>query len=274
MRVPEMLTVTGSMVMTMGCGIFLLGTASPDSAPDLERITSQVPAGAPTGFKFYYNASSVPAEPADQPKRQMYIDDLTLTGAGAGETLSAIITITRADVPEDSNGDGVPDAWLSGYGRDPSTPGGDTAPNGYTYLESYLMDLDPDDTALPPIQMEPGSAAPFTFGAPTNRRYMVQYTSNLYLPFEDVGEGVDVGEDIEINGDLTGFYRVRFYDETGENETVTVSATPGSTTFTNAAGIEVTLNVSGVNVVTSTYAVAGGAPAGFTNGQVVTIGTN
>jgi glycosidase len=202
----------------------------------------------------------------------LFINNLVLTGAGAGETLSDVVTITRADVPDDSNGDGVPDAWLDGYGRDPSTPGGDTAPNGYTYLESYLMDLDPDDTTLPPILMERGAAAPFSFGAPTNRRYMVQYTSNLFLPFQDIGEGVDVGQDIEINGDLIGFYRVRFYDETGENETVTVSATPGSTTFTNAAGIAVTLNVTGVNVVTSTYAVAGGAPAGFTNGQVVTIG--
>ncbi len=235
--------------------------------------TLTVPAGAPTGFKFYFNgATRLLDPPGEEDFRQMYVDDLTLTGAGSGETLSAVVTITRADVPDDSNGDGVPDAWLSGHGLDPDTAGGDTAPNGYTYLESYLMDLDPDDTTLPPILMERGAAAPFTFGAPTNRRYMVQYTSNLFLPFEDIGEGVDVGEDIEINGDLTGFYRVRFYDETGENETVTVSATPGSTTFTNAAGIEVTLNISGVNVVTSTYAVAGGAPAGFTNGQVVTIG--
>ncbi len=234
--------------------------------------TLSVPAGAPTRFKFYFNASSVPGEPEDQPKRQMYVDDLTLTGVGSGETLSAVVTITRADVPDDSNGDGVPDAWLSGHGRDPSTPGGDLAPNGYTYWESYTMDLDPDDTSLPPIQMETGVTSPFTFGAPTNRRYMVQFTSNLFLPFEDVGEGVDVGAEIVLAGEPSGFYRVRFYDETGENETVTVSATPGSTTFTNAAGLEVTLNVSGINVVTSTYAVAGGAPAAFSNGQKIVIG--
>ena len=234
--------------------------------------TLSVPAGAPTRFKFYFNASSVPAEPENQPKRQMYVDDLTLTGVGSGETLSAVVTITREDVPTDSNGDGVPDAWLSGHGRDPSTPGGDLAPNGYTYWESYTMDLDPDDTSLPPIQMETGVTSPFTFGAPTNRRYMVQFTSNLFLPFEDVGEGVDVGAEIVLAGEPSGFYRVRFYDETGENETVTVSATPGSTTFTNAAGLEVTLNVSGINVVTSTYAVAGGAPAAFSNGQKIVIG--
>ncbi|HPJ57545.1 MAG TPA: hypothetical protein PLK81_07865, partial [Kiritimatiellia bacterium] len=235
--------------------------------------TLAVGTGAPTRFKFYFNgATRLLDPPGEEDFRQMYVDDLEIVSGSGGETLSDVVTITRADVPVDSNGDGVPDAWLSGHGLDPDTAGSSLAPNGYTYLESYLMDLDPDDTTLPPILMERGAAAPFSFGAPTNRRYMVQYTSNLFLPFEDIGEGVDVGEDIEINGDLTGFYRVRFYDETGENETVTVSATPGSTTFTNAAGIEVTLNVSGVNVVTSTYAVAGGAPAGFTNGQVVTIG--
>ncbi|NCA81657.1 MAG: hypothetical protein EOM72_02790 [Opitutae bacterium] len=234
--------------------------------------TLAVPAGAPTRFKFYFNASSVPSELADQSKRQMYVDDLTLTGAGAGETLSAMATITRADVPVDSNGDGVPDAWLAGYGKDPLTPASQLASNGYTYGDSYRMDLDPDDLTVPPILMEAGATNPFTFGAPTNRRYMVQYTSNLFLPFQDVGAGVDVGHEIEINGEPSGFYRIRFYDETGENETVTVSATPGSTTFTNAAGIAVTLNVTGVNVVTSTYAVAGGAPAAFSNGQQIVIG--
>lgn len=234
--------------------------------------TLTVAAGAPTRFKFYYNASAVPTNPVEQANRQMYVDNLSLTGAGSGETLSAMVTITRADVPTDSNDDGVPDAWLSGHGRDTLTPATNRAPNGYTYLESYLMSLDPDDVALPAIQMDRGTVSPFTFGAPTNCRYMVQFTSNLFLPFQDVGAGVDVGHAIETNGAPVGFYRVRFYDEAGENETVTISATPGSTTFTNAAGIAVTLNVSGVNVVTATYAVAGGAPSVYTNGQVVAIG--
>jgi glycosidase len=229
--------------------------------------TLAVGTGAPTRFKFYFNATD-----AGTDERQMYVDDLEIVSGAGGETLSAMVTITRNDVPVDTNGDGVPDAWLADHGRDPSTPGSDLAPNGYTYWESYTMDLDPDDTSLPPIQMESGVASPFTFGAPTNRRYMVQFTSNLFLPFQDVGEGVDVGAEIALAGEPSGFYRVRFYDETGENETVTVSAVPGSTTFTNPAGLTVMLNVSGINVVTSTYAVAGGAPAGFTNGQQVVIG--
>ena len=229
--------------------------------------TLAVGTGAPTRFKFYFNATDAGVD-----GRQMYIDDLAIASGSGGETLSAVVTITRADVPTDSNGDGVPDAWLSGHGLDPSTPATNPAPNGYTYGESYAMDLDPSDPTVPPILMAAGVTSPFTFGAPTNRRYMVQFTSNLFLPFQDVGEGVDVGAEIQLAGEPSGFYRVRFYDETGENETVTVSATPGSTTFTNAAGLEVTLNVTGVNVVTSTYAVAGGAPAAFSNGQKLVIG--
>ncbi|MDD2240156.1 MAG: alpha-amylase family glycosyl hydrolase [Kiritimatiellae bacterium] len=236
--------------------------------------TRSVAPGAPTRFKFYFNGATRLLEPPGQEDhRQMYVDDLTLTGPGAGETLSAQVTITRQEPVTDSNGDGVPDAWLAGHGRDPSTSGAALAPNGYTYLESYLMDLDPDDDTLPAFLMEPGTTSAFTFDAPEGgRRYRVQYTSNLFLPFGDIGPGVEVGQAIEINTDPAGFYRVRFYDEAGETETVTVSATPSSTTFTNAAGVAVTLNVSGDNVITATYALAGSPPAAFTNGQVVTIG--
>ena len=81
-----------------------------------------MPAGAPTGFKFYFNgATRLLDPPGEEDFRQMYVDDLTLTGAGAGETLSAMVTITRNVVPVDTNGDGVPDAWLSGHGKDPQT---------------------------------------------------------------------------------------------------------------------------------------------------------
>lgn len=271
-----MFTNYGAQAMTLdfeyvASGSIRVSGTGRDGAEAYDQ-TLTVPAGAPTRFKFYFNASSVPTNELEQANRQMYVDNLTLTGPGAGETLSAMVTITRAETVTDTNGDGVPDAWLAGYGKDPLTPAGQMASNGYTYGESYQMDLDPDDATVPPILMEAGTASPFTFGAPTNCRYMVQYTSNLFLPFQDVGEGVDVGAEIELAGEPSGFYRVRFYDETGENETVTVSATPGSTTFTNSAGLEVTLNVTGVNVVTSTYAVAGGAPAVFSNGQKIVVG--
>lgn len=230
--------------------------------------TLTVPAGAPTRFKFYFNATDDNTD-----ERQMYVDDLAITGAGgAGDQLSASVTITRELVPTDSNGDGVPDAWLLSHGLDVNTPAGDLAANGYTYLESYMMDLDPTNNSIPAMLMNRGQGNAFTFGAPTGRLYMVQFTTNLFQPFQDIGEGVDVGAEIQINNNEQGFYRIRFYDEAAETETVSVSASPGSTTFTNTSGIQVTLHVTGDNVVTSTYAVAGGTPASFTNGQIITIG--
>ncbi len=233
-----------------------------------------VPAGAPSKIKFYYNASDRTPEPEDEDKRQMYVDELKITGAGGGEPLSAVVTITRQDVPVDSNGDGVPDAWLAGHGLPTSTDGGSVAPNGYTYYESYMMNLDPNDANTPAFLMVHGLTKPFSFNAPADgRQYMVQFTTNLFSPFRDIGQGVDVGHEIDVNTNAQGFFRVRFYDAVAENEHVTVSATPGAGSFTNPAGITVTLHVSGVNVITSTYAVAGGAPAGFTNGQQITIGT-
>jgi glycosidase len=240
--------------------------------------TLSVAQGAPSKIKFYFNASDRTENPEDADKRQMYVDQLKIVGGGGGgDALSAMVTITRADTPVDSNGDGVPDAWCVEHGLDPNAPGlgGQTAPNGYTYLQSYLMDLDPADTSLPPFEVIGAAANTYSFQAPNTVRYKIQYTTNLHPTpaWADIGEAVDVGAVFGHNtNDPIGFYRVRFYDEAGENETVTVSASPASTSFTNAGGLPVTLYVSGVNVITSTYAVAGGAPVAFTNGQKITIG--
>ena len=242
--------------------------------------TLSVPGGAPSAIKFYFNASDRTEAEEDADKRQMYVDQLKIVGSdagGGGDTLSAMVTITRADTPVDSNGDGVPDAWYVAHGRDPQTPGlgGQVASNGYTYLQSYLMGLDPDDIDLPPFEVVGETADSYSFQAPDTVRYIIQYTTNLYPTpvWMDLGEAVGVGAVFGHNThDPIGFYRVRFYDEAGENETVTVSASPGSTSFTDASGLTVTLYASGVNVITSTYAIAGSPPAAYTNGQQITIG--
>lgn len=234
--------------------------------------TLAVPAGAPTRFKFYFNATD-----SGEDHRQMYFDELALsTGGDSGETLSASVTITREEPSSDSNEDGVPDAWLLSHGLDVNTPASDVAPNGYTIGESYIMDLDPNDANTPPMLMEMtgNGAKPFTFSAPADgRRYMVQFTTNLFSPFVDIGENVDVGHEIEVNGNPEGYYRIRFYDDSTEQPgSVSVGAVPGSTTFGDGAGVGVTLLVSGVNVTTSTYSIDGGDPVSFTNGQIVLIG--
>ena len=101
-----------------------------------------------------------------------------------------MVTITRQDVPVDSNGDGVPDAWLADTDSPTSTDGGSVAPNGYTYYESYMMNLDPNDANTPAFLMVHGLTKPFSFNAPADgRQYMVQFTTNLFSPFRDIGQG-------------------------------------------------------------------------------------
>jgi hypothetical protein len=232
--------------------------------------TLVVPAGAPSRIKFYFNATDSGTD-----ERQMYVDDFTITGPGGVGTISTSVTITRQEADAtDTNGDGVPDSWYDRYGRNPSTPdlGGQTAPNGFTYWESFKLDLDPDDDTAAPFLMDMHSGGGFRFGAPAGgRQYMLQYTPDLEVPFEDV-EGVDIDEEIAINGDPMGFYRVRYIDGQGGSGSVSVSAVPGNTSYTNPAGIDVVLNVSGVNVLSSTYSVNFGAAVAYTNGTRITLG--
>jgi hypothetical protein len=57
--------------------------------------------------------------------------------------ISAIPATTSAKVPEDSDHDGIPDAWESAHGLDPKNPAdaAKLAPEGYTQLEAYVNSL-------------------------------------------------------------------------------------------------------------------------------------
>ena len=240
--------------------------------------TLTVPAGAPNRIKFYFNGSTVPELEEDHDKRQMYVDNLAITGeGGASETLSAFVTITREEEIIDSNGDGIPDSWCNRYGLDPLTTNlaSQTAPNGYIYGACYRMDLDPADLATPPMLMELVSSNRFTFGAPAGgRQYMLQHTADMNEPFSDL-EGAEVGQIMNFGIATQGFYRVRFLGggTPPPSESVNVVASPGATTFTNPAGLEVTLFVSGVNVITSTYTLGSSPAAGYTNGTRIQVGS-
>ncbi len=213
--------------------------------------------------------------------RDFFIDNLLIEGdQSAPSRVSVSVTITRVEGDEDSNDDGVPDWWYNQYGLNPETPGlGAQIPadRHFTYLEMYVLNLDPEDDTVPAFLMEMGQNGRPTFAAPGgNRRYILQHTADLGDPFVDIGEGLDIGAEIELNGDALGFYRIRFLDHdgggTGPGDSVSVSATPGSTTFTNEAGITITLHVTGVNVETATYSVDSGTPAIYTDGQTITVG--
>lgn len=58
------------------------------------------------------------------------------------------LTFDPADVPEDSDGDGMPDAWERQHGLDPEDPSDgalDTDGDGYTNVEEYLNGTDPNE---------------------------------------------------------------------------------------------------------------------------------
>ncbi len=238
--------------------------------------TLTVPAGAPSRIKFYFNASSVPDAP-DQANRQMYVDDFSIAAPGGSGAVSAFVTITREEEFEDSNGDGVPDYWYIENEMDPTIPGQGAmiALNGYTYWQSFKLDLDPDDDAVPPFLMDMHSGGGFQFDAPGNgRQYWLQYTPDLQSPFLDI-DGVNIGDEIGVNGDPMGFYRVRFLDggtPPNTNDAVSVSSSIGNSSFTAETGLQLTLSVTGVNIVSSTYSINGGLAVPFTNGDTLELG--
>lgn len=147
--------------------------------------------------------------------RDFFINNLMITSESIGdsEPVETSVTITRLeDEGQDSNGDGVPDSFYIQHGLDHTDPdvGQTPAPNGYTYKASYVMELNPNDEETPPLRMLVNGSGSFTFEAPAGgRRYLLQFTADLGIPFQDVGE-VQIGAEIEENGAPLGFYRVRF----------------------------------------------------------------
>ena len=71
-----------------------------------------------------------------------------LKPAGAGADWSAWPTLNSTSAPQDTDGDGMPDAYESANGLNPNsaTDGSLTAENGYTNLENYLNALVADIT--------------------------------------------------------------------------------------------------------------------------------
>lgn len=212
-------------------------------------------------------------------QRDYYFNNLIVTSPQATLLdVSAVITIVRADADtQDSNSDGIPDWWCIENGLNPEDDvGSQRTPNGYTYYEAYVLNLDPADMSVPPFVLELTSTGP-TFTAPGDaRKYVYQFTPDLSQEFEDVGEPVFVGQPMTFNGEAVGFYRIRYVDEsgsgTGQVESVSVSATPGNQSFSSATGLAVRLNVSGVNVVSSQYSINLGTRVNFRDNDVIVIG--
>ncbi len=99
----------------------------------------------------------------------------TFTASNVLGTADAILTITVTEVPAPLSDF---EQWLSAHeasGHD----AGETAPNGRTYWDNYIADIDPGDTYLA-IEIADPSAGTFTIPAASpNRTYTFLWTTNL-----------------------------------------------------------------------------------------------
>lgn len=188
---------------------------------------------------------------------------------------------------EDSNGDGIPDEWASKYGFNPtgaSVANLDSDGDGVNNLSEYLAGTNPNDAAsmmaLSPTMRSGGGVKIAWPVADTGRRYTLLRSTNLVSGFQVVSSNI-VGVvpltqyiDGSASNKMSYYYKVRAEVPQGMvNESVTVSASPAGGGF-SSAGVQVTLNVSGVNVLSSTYTVQGGTAINYSNGETITFGAD
>jgi hypothetical protein len=85
-----------------------------------------------------------------------YLEIFVIQGEGyvvSGPASARVMVVDiSADMPEDADMDGLPDAWEARYGLDPTRDDadGDADGDGFTNLEEYLCNTDPTDAASLP----------------------------------------------------------------------------------------------------------------------------
>ena len=105
------------------------GGTDPDYVPGYSNLvvasTSQAVSGLTEGLTYYFRARAVNDE-----------------GTSPDSPTGSVITAASAD--DDSNDDGIPDAWLDGHGLSPTNDAAHTIPGGgATFWEAYVFDIDP-----------------------------------------------------------------------------------------------------------------------------------
>ena len=99
----------------------------------------------------------------------------TFTASNVLGTADAILTITVTEVPAPLSDF---EQWLADHAAS-GHAAGETAPNGRTYWDNYIADIDPGDTYLA-IEIADPSAGTFTIPAASpNRTYTLLWTTNL-----------------------------------------------------------------------------------------------
>jgi len=187
----------------------------------------------------------------------------------------------------DSNGDGIPDTWAGKYGFSATSPIADldSDGDGVSNKREYIAGTDPKDAnSVLALDQSMRSSGAVTLAWPVadiGRRYTLYRSTNLaYGTFQVLQSNITGRLPMTeyIDGTASNksslFYKLRAEVPANMvNESVTVSATPAGGTF-SAAGIQVTLNVSGVNVASSTYTVQGGNAINYSHGNTITFGAD
>jgi hypothetical protein len=233
--------------------------------------------------------------------RDFFFNNLKITtsgGGGGGSVTSDTVTIIRqGQTLLDTNGDGVPDAWYVQHGLDPAIPNlaSQKGPNGMTYGDSFRAGLNPNDPddflGMNQIMGSSNTAgrAVMQWHAKPQRSYRVwasrtgvagPYTNEIATRSTVGGSAYNmVIEDPNSSMYPESYYLLELIDSGsggggggGGSDPVIVSATPGSTVFTNAGGISITLSVSGGTVTNAKYTIQGGSAVTFSNGQIIVLG--
>ena len=234
------------------------------------------------------------------PNRDFFFNNLMLTSLGGGSSTvtNDSVTIVRAgSAAADTNNNGIPDELeLLWFGQ--LVPGtGDFDNDGATDWEEYMAGTSPTNSADTMVMEEIMASsnnnrrASMAWNAKPQRSYRVMASrSGIEGPYDhEVATRTTVGgssymiviEDAESTNHPSSFYRLELTSAGGGgggggggSDPVIVSATPGSTVFTNIAGIAVTLNVSGGTITNAIYTIEGQGALPFTNNQVVVIGAS
>ena len=142
--------------------------------------TLAVPAGVPTGFRMYFQATD------SSDNRQMYFNDLALLAPSSSVTSDAV-TITREGGGLDADGDGIPDAWeIQHFGcATCAVASADGDADGASAWEEYIAGTIPTNAASVWTNriMQFGGLGEMSLWVPaptTNSRvYEAWYTTNL-----------------------------------------------------------------------------------------------
>ena len=140
-----------------------------------------------------------------------------LDGNGDGSTGFDIGAHEFLLATADSNGDGIPDGWMWGYGLNPADPNagnGNPDQDPHTTFQEWVADTNPTDAAshLRIDSILPGTPNVVSFLSSSNRIYTLQHTPDLPATWSVITTQAGKGGADSLshtNGAPNGFYRIR-----------------------------------------------------------------